>query len=155
IFFYLLAVDLQIVFLFIFSVVVSFILFLGVHVYISTSCHLASVVSVLEPLYGFAAMKKSFELLIRKTRTGFFIVFMYMAAFGMINGFFGSIVHGGSDYGVMTRIVVGGFLVGVVVIVNLVGLLVQSVFYYVCKIYHHQGVDKCALYDHLGGYLGE
>ncbi|GFQ00876.1 hypothetical protein PHJA_002231500 [Phtheirospermum japonicum] len=150
------AVDLQSVFLFIFSAVVSFILFLGVHVYISALWHLASVVSVLEPLYGFAAMKKSYELLSGKTRTGFFIVFVYMAACGMINGFFGSVVvHGGDDYGVMTRIVVGGFLVGVLVIVNLVGLLVQSVFYYVCKSYHHQGIDKSALYDHLGGYLGE
>ena len=64
-------------------------------------------------------------------------------------------VHGGEDYGVFTRIVVGGFLVGLLVIVNLVGLLVQSVFYYVCKSYHHQGIDKSALHDHLGGYLGE
>ncbi|GFP88867.1 hypothetical protein PHJA_001030400, partial [Phtheirospermum japonicum] len=118
-------VDLQSVFLFIFSVVVSFILFIGVHVYISAPWHLASVVSILEPLYGFAAMKKSYELLSGKTRTGFFIVFVYMAACGMINGFFGSVVvHGGDDYGVMTRIVVGGFLVGVLVIMNLVGLLV-------------------------------
>ncbi|GFP83655.1 hypothetical protein PHJA_000509000 [Phtheirospermum japonicum] len=101
-------------------------------------------------------MKKSYELLSGKTRTGFFIVFVYMAACGMINGFFGSVlVHGWSDYGVMMRIVVGGFLIGVLVIVNLVGLLVQSVFYYVRKSYHRQGIDKRALYDHLGGYLGE
>ncbi|KAK1356247.1 hypothetical protein POM88_049503 [Heracleum sosnowskyi] len=46
-------------------------------------------------------------------------------------------------------------MVGVFVIVNLIGLLVQSVFYYVCKSYHHEGVDKSALYDHLSGYLGE
>ncbi|KAL3616725.1 hypothetical protein CASFOL_039119 [Castilleja foliolosa] len=152
----LIAVDLQSVSLFIFSAVVSFILFIVVHVYISALWHLASVVSVLEPLYGFAAMKKSYELLSGKTKTGFFIVFVYLAACGVINGVFGSVVvHGGDDYGVMTRIVTGGFLVGVLVIVNLVGLLVQSVFYYVCKSYHHQGIDKGALYDHLGGYLGE
>lgn len=131
-------------------------MFLGVHVFISALWHLASVVSVLEPVYGFAAMKKSYELLKGKTRMGFFIVFGYLAICGVINGLFGSIVvHGGEDYGVLTRIVVGGFLVGVLVIVNLVGLLVQSVFYYVCKSYHNQGIDKSALYDHLGGYLGE
>lgn len=74
----------------------------------------------------------------------------------VIGGVFGAIVvHGGYKYGVFFRIVVGGFLVGVLVIVNLVGLLVQSVFYYVCKSYHHQGIDKTALHDHLGGYLGE
>ncbi|GFQ03452.1 hypothetical protein PHJA_002489000, partial [Phtheirospermum japonicum] len=122
-------VDLQSIFLFIFSAIVSFILFLGVHVYISALWHLASVVSILEPLYGFAAMKKSYELLSGNTRTGFFIVFVYMVACGMINGFFGSVmVHGGDDYGVVMRIVVCGFLVGVLVVVNLVGLFVQSVF---------------------------
>ncbi|KAK6150223.1 hypothetical protein DH2020_017748 [Rehmannia glutinosa] len=150
------AVDMQSVFLFIFSIVVVFVLFLGVHVYISALWHLASVVSVLEPVYGFAAMKKSYELLKGKTGMGFVIVFGYLATCGVINGLFGSIVvHGGDDYGVLTRIMVGGFLVGILVIVNLVGLLVQSVFYYVCKSYHHQGIDKSALYDHLGGYLGE
>lgn len=150
------AVDTQNLVLFFFSLVVVFVLFLGVHVYISALWHLASVVSVLEPVYGFAAMKKSYELLKGKTRMGFVMVFGYLAICGVINGLFGSIVvHGGDDYGVLTRIVVGGFLVGVLVIVNLVGLLVQSVFYYVCKSYHHQGIDKSALYDHLGGYLGE
>ncbi|XP_051125004.1 uncharacterized protein LOC127247263 [Andrographis paniculata] len=150
------AVDTDNVLLFLFSLVVVFSLFLGVHVYISALWHLASVVSVLEPVYGFAAMKKSYQLLKGKTGMGFVLVFVYLAICGVINGLFGSIVvHGGDDYGVLTRITVGGFLVGVLVIVNLVGLLVQSVFYYVCKSYHHQGIDKGALYDHLGGYLGE
>ncbi|PIN25678.1 hypothetical protein CDL12_01585 [Handroanthus impetiginosus] len=150
------AVDTQNVVLFIFSLVVVFLMFMGVHVYISALWHLASVVSVLEPIYGFAAMKKSYELLKGKTRTGFIIVFGYLAICGIINGVFSSIVvHGGDNYGVMTRIMVGGFLVGVLVIVNLIVLLVQSVFYYVCKSYHHQGIDKSALFDHLGGYLGE
>ncbi|KAL6561853.1 hypothetical protein OROGR_002860 [Orobanche gracilis] len=150
------AVDWESVFLFIFSAVAIFILFLGVHVYISALWHLASVVSVLEPVYGFAAMKKSYALLKGKTRMGFFMVLMYLATCGIVNGFFGSfVVHGGDDYGLLTRIVVGGFLVGVLVIVNFIGLLVQSVFYYVCKSYHRQGIDRSALYDHLVGYLGE
>ncbi|XP_027184328.1 uncharacterized protein LOC113782654 [Coffea eugenioides] len=150
------AVDTENVPLFLFSMVVVFVLFLVVHVYISALWHLASVVSVLEPVYGFAAMKKSYELLKGRTRIAFGLVFGYLAICGVINALFGSIVvHGGDSYGVLPRILVGGFLVGVLVIVNLVGLLVQSVFYYVCKSYHHQGIDKSALYDHLGGYLGE
>lgn len=135
--------------------VVIFVLFLVVHVYISALWHLASVVSVLEPLYGFGAMKKSFELLKGRVRMAFVLVFGYFVICGVINGMFGSIVVHGEDYGVLVRISVGGFLVGILVIVNLVGLLLQSVFYYVCKSYHHQGIDKNALYDHLGGYLGE
>lgn len=150
------AVDLDSPVLVAISLVVMAALFLVAHVYITAMWHLASVVSVLEPLYGLAAMKKSYELLKGKTRMAFAMVFAYLTACMVISGFFGAVVvHGGESYGVFTRIVVGGFLVGVLVIVNLVGLLVQSVFYYVCKSYHHQGIDKSALYDHLGGYLGE
>ena len=112
--------------------------------------------SVLEPVYGFAAMKKSYELLKGKSKIASVLVFVYLAICGVVSVVFGAVVvHGGETYGVFSRIVVGGFLVGVLVIVNLIGLLVQSVFYYVCKSYHHQGIDKSALYDHLGGYLGE
>ncbi|XP_057972411.1 uncharacterized protein LOC131160596 [Malania oleifera] len=150
------ALDTQNVLLFLFAVLFMLTLFLVIHVYITALWHLASVISVLEPVYGFAAMKKSYELLKGKTRMAATLVFGYIATCGVIAGIFGSVVvRGGSHYGVFVRIVVGGFLVGVLVIVNLVGLLVQSVFYYVCKSYHHQGIDKSALHDHLGGYLGE
>lgn len=149
------AIDTQNPVLFVFSVIVVFVMFLVVHVYITALWHLASVVSVLEPVYGFAAMKKSYELLKGKIGLAFFMVFGYLVVCAAINGVFGSVVVHGWDYGVFTRVVVGGFLVGVLVIVNLVGLLVQSVFYYVCKSYHHEGIDKSALHDHLGGYLGE
>ncbi|CAN8267500.1 unnamed protein product [Cochlearia groenlandica] len=150
------AVDLQRVGLAIFSMVVIFVMFLGVHVYMTAWWHLASVVSVLEPVYGIAAMKKSYELLKGKTRIACSMVFMYLALCSVVAGVFsGVVVHGGVDYGLFTRIVVGGLLVGVLVIVNLVGLLVQSVFYYVCKSFHHEAIDKSALHDHLGGYLGE
>ncbi|KAE9610621.1 hypothetical protein Lalb_Chr07g0188541 [Lupinus albus] len=114
------------------------------------------VVSVLEPVYGYAAMKKSCELLKGRAKYAAILVGGYLVICGIIGGVFSRVVvHGGDNYGVFARIVVGGLLVGVLVIVNLVGLLVQSVFYYVCKSYHHQGIDKSALHDHLGGYLGE
>lgn len=150
------AIDTENAALLVFAMVVIFVLFLVVHVYITALWHLASVVSVLEPVYGFAAMKKSYELLKGRTRMAAALVFVYLLICGLINGVFGSVVvHGGYEHGVLARIIVGGFLVGLLVIVNLVGLMVQSVFYYVCKSYHHQGIDKSALYDHLGGYLGE
>lgn len=149
------SVDTDSTVLFVFSALVLFLLFLVVHVYISALWHLASVVTVLEPIYGLAAMKKSYELLKGRTRMAAVIVFGYLVVCAAINGVFGSVVIRGVERGPFVRIVVGGFLVGVLVIVNLVGLLVQSVFYYVCKSYHHQGIDKSALYDHLGGYLGE
>ncbi|KAE8708520.1 putative Esterase D [Hibiscus syriacus] len=162
--------GLMIAFLFMFFIVVNtqnvvlsflafmviLVLFLGVHVYIMALWHLASVVSVLEPIYGLVAMKKSYELLKGRVNMACILVFGYLAICAVISGTFGTVVvHGGERYGIFWRILVGGFLVGVLVIVNLVGLLVQSVFYYVCKSYHHQGIDKSALHDHLGGYLGE
>ncbi|XP_057510457.1 uncharacterized protein LOC130792882 [Actinidia eriantha] len=150
------AIDTQNAGLLFFAIIVIFVLYLVVHSYMSALWHLASVVAVLEPVYGLAAMKKSYELLKGRTRMAFWLVLGYLSFCGVINGIFGAVVvHGGEDYGVFMRIVVGGFLVGVLVIVNLIGLLVQSVFYYVCKSYHNQGIDKSALYDHLGGYLGE
>ncbi|GAU33863.1 hypothetical protein TSUD_66500 [Trifolium subterraneum] len=150
------ALDSDNSFLLFLSVVVILLLFLVAHVYITALWHLASVVSVLEPVYGFAAMKKSYELLKGRVRYAAVLVCGYLVICGVIGGMFSVVVvHGGDSYGVFYRIVIGGFLVGVLVIVNLVGLLAQSVFYYVCKSYHHQGIDKSALHDHLGGYLGE
>ncbi|XP_031278533.1 uncharacterized protein LOC116136988 [Pistacia vera] len=153
---FIIAIDTQNPFLVFISIIAIFVLFLGVHVYITALWHLASVVSVLEPVYGFAAMKKSYELLKGKTWMAGLLVFGYLTICFAIAIVFGAVVvHGGEKHGVFVRIVVGGFLVGVLVIVNLVGLLVQSVFYYVCKSHHHEGIDKSALHDHLGGYLGE
>lgn len=153
---FVIAIDIQSVSLLFFSIMVMLVLYLGVHVYITAWWHLASVVSVLEPIYGFSAIKKSHELLKGRVRMACLFVFCYLSVCALINGIFGIVVvNGGEKYGVFYKIVVGGFLVGVLVIVNLVGLLVQSVFYYVCKSYHHQGIDKLALHDHLGGYLGE
>ncbi|CAN8246087.1 unnamed protein product [Cochlearia groenlandica] len=150
------AIDLQSVILAVVSMVVIFVLFLVVHVYMTAWWHLASVVSVLEPIYGIAAMKKSYELLKGRTQIACSMVFMYLALCGFVAGVFGGVVvRGRDDYGLFTRVVVAGFLVGVLVVVNLVGLLVQSVFYYVCKSFHHQAIDKSALHDHLGGYLGD
>ncbi|TKY59673.1 transmembrane protein [Spatholobus suberectus] len=150
------ALDTQNSLLLFLAVFVLLALFLVAHVYITALWHLASVVSVLEPVYGLAAMRKSYELLKGRTRYAAVLVAGYLVVCGLISGVFSVVVvHGGDAYGVFARIVVGGFLVGLLVVVNLVGLLVQSVFYYVCKSYHHQGIDKSALHDHLGGYLGE
>lgn len=137
------------------GMIVVVLLFVVVHVYVTALWHLGSVVSVLEPVYGFAAMKKSYKLLKGKTWMAVVMVSGYLIICAAINGVFGGLVVYGESLGVFRKVIVGGVLVGVLVIVNLVALLVQSVFYYVCKSYHHEGIDKSALYDHLGGYLGE
>nr|DAD43963.1 TPA_asm: hypothetical protein HUJ06_002193 [Nelumbo nucifera] len=107
------AIDTQNALLFLFSLLAIFALFLVVHVYITALWHLASVISVLEPVYGFAAMKKSRELLKGKTQMAAVLVFAYLSICGVIGGVFGSIVVHGGDYGAFVRIVAGGFLVEV------------------------------------------
>lgn len=143
--------------LFLVSVFLLSVFFLVVHVYLSALWHLASVITVLEPIQGLAAFKKSYELLKGKIRMASVLVLGYLVIFGVISSAFGSIVvdGGAKGYSVFVRIVVGGILIGVLVVVILVGLLVQSLFYYVCKSYHNERIDKSALYNHLGGYLGE
>ncbi|EMS52950.1 hypothetical protein TRIUR3_05285 [Triticum urartu] len=136
-------------------------LFLAIHVYISALWHLASVISVLEPLCGLAAMSKSRQLLQGRTRTAAVLVFSYFAICGLITGMFRSAVvkargeEGSLDMSLAGRVGVGALLVSVLVCVNLLGLLAQSVFYYACKAYHNQEIDRTALYEHLGGYLGD
>lgn len=148
--------------LFLVSVSVLSVFFLVVHVYLSALWHLASVITVLEPIQGLAALKKSFELLKGKIRMASVLVLGYLVIFAVVSSAFGKIVvdggahkDRGGGYSVFARIVIGGVLIGVLVVVILVGLLVQSLFYYVCKRYHNERIDKSALYSHLGGYLGE
>ncbi|KAL6614331.1 hypothetical protein ACP70R_036601 [Stipagrostis hirtigluma subsp. patula] len=143
-----------------FLIVVVFV-FLGIHVYISALWHLASVVSVLEPLCGLDAMAKSRQLLQGRTGTAATLVISYFAVCGVTSLLFrAAVVKGRSEAGSLGlalpgRLLVGVVLVCVLVCVNLLGLLVQSVFYYACKAFHNQQIDRTALYEHLGGYLGE
>ncbi|KAJ1698389.1 hypothetical protein LUZ63_006901 [Rhynchospora breviuscula] len=146
---------------FILLLVPILLLFLAVHVYISALWHLASVVTVLEPICGLEAMAKSRQLLKGRCCMAVALVTGYLGTCGIINGIFRATVvkapyeEGSIWVGPFGKILIGGALVAVLVIVNLVGLLAQSVFYYACKSFHHQQIDKSALYDHLGGFLGE
>uniref|UniRef100_A0ACD5WG44 Uncharacterized protein n=1 Tax=Avena sativa TaxID=4498 RepID=A0ACD5WG44_AVESA len=135
--------------------------FLAIHVYISALWHLASVISVLEPICGLAAMSKSRQLLQGRTGTAAVLVVSYFAACGLTASmFYSGVVKGRGEEGsfglsVPGKILVGALMVSVLVIVNLLGLLVQSVFYYACKAFHNQQIDRTQLYVHLGDYLGE
>jgi hypothetical protein len=143
-----------------FLIVVVFV-FLGIHVYISALWHLASVISVLEPVCGLAAMAKSKQLLQGRTGIAATLVVSYFAICGVTSLLFrAAVVKGRGEEGsfglaLPGRLLVGAVLVCVLVCVNLLGLLVQSVFYYACKAFHNQEIDRSALYEHLGGYLGE
>ncbi|URE09411.1 hypothetical protein MUK42_35932 [Musa troglodytarum] len=104
-------------------------------------------------------MAKRRDVLRGRPRMASALVFAYLGACGLNGALFRAIVVKGpreeGSLGVTSvsiKVLIGRALVAVLVVVS---LLVQSVFYYVCKSCHHEQIDKGALYDHLGGYLGE
>ncbi|KAI3943098.1 hypothetical protein MKW92_052431 [Papaver armeniacum] len=126
-----------------------------VHIYVTAQWHLASVISVLEPNgYGFAAMKKSTQLLQGRTHIAFRLASLYLGAAWTIEIVFMFALE--SQVHFMVKLLLGLLYLFMLVAVNLTGLLVQCVFYYACKSHHNQVVDKKVLYDHLGSYdLGD
>lgn len=134
-------------------IVVSF----AVHVYISMVWHVASVVSVLEERWGLGALKKSQNLIKGKRGTALALNILYLVIMGGISGSFQyGVVHGRHH-----KIGAGKITANAIVLValqcgfNLLWWLSQSVFYFVCKSFHHESIDKSALSDHLEAYLGE
>ncbi|RXH88443.1 hypothetical protein DVH24_000042 [Malus domestica] len=67
------------------SGIVKFLIFLVVHDYITALWHLAYVVSVLKPIYEFAAMKKRYELLKGRVVLAFLPIFDYLTIYEIID----------------------------------------------------------------------
>jgi len=130
--------------------------FFCVHVYISMVWHLGCVISVLEDKYGLGAMRKSKDLIKGKRITVLTLDILYLIFSGIIGWFFRYDVLIGKWHGVgsAARGAYGLLFVGLLCFVNVMGLLTQSVFYFVCKSYHHESIDKSSLSDHLEVYLG-
>jgi len=114
-------------------------------IYVSIVWYLASVVSVLDDkYYGLAAMIRSSNLMKGKRKTALFLFILINYNFGgIIVWLFGYAVVEGRSHGagIATRAVSGTLLLGLHVFVNLMGMLTQSVLYFVCKSYHHESVE--------------
>ncbi|CAN6486832.1 unnamed protein product [Victoria cruziana] len=124
--------------------------------YFSAEWRLSCIVSVLEEVRGREVIRKSRGLLKGKVVLGCFFALVELVASGGIGiAFAATAVNRAAGLGFGARLVLGILLAGILLLVNLVGLLVQSVFYHVCKAFHHEGIDKSSLYEHLDGYLGE
>lgn len=134
--------------------VVLFVVYIAGLVYISLVWHLASVVSVLEDVYGIKAMKKSKALIKGKMGVAAAMFLLLILCFVGIQMLFEVGVVLGSSSAVI-RIGIGIVCVLLLFKVFLLGLVVQTVIYFVCKSYHHENIDKSSLADHLEVYLGE
>lgn len=126
-------------------------------VYISVVWHLASVVSVLEDSCGIAAMQKSRVLIRGKLWLTIRIFLLLNLSFLAIEITFKKLVAEGHrlGYGVGPRIGYGALLLSLLCLLILLGLVIQTVIYFVCKSFHHESIDKSSLADHLEVYLGE
>lgn len=139
-----------IIFLIVFSII-----YLTGFLYITIIWHLANVVSVLEESKGLSAMKKSRALIRGKMGISSAVFLLIGLCFFGIEQMFKHLVVFGDEEGVGDRIGFGVVCLILLPICMLLGLVLQTIVYFICKSYHHENIDKSSLADHLGGYLGE
>ncbi|XP_059639095.1 uncharacterized protein LOC132281404 [Cornus florida] len=138
------------------AILVVFLIFYFVgFVYISVVWHLASVVTVLEDVYGIQAMIKSKGLIKGKMVISVATFLLLSACFLVIQLGFEWFVVIGYGYKFVMRLGIGIVCFLLLAVLILFGLVIQTVIYFVCKSYHHENIDKSSLADHLEVYLGE
>ncbi|KAB1210557.1 hypothetical protein CJ030_MR6G010853 [Morella rubra] len=123
-------------------------------VYITIVWDLASVVSVLEEVYGIKSMMKSRALI--KGKMGVAVAFLILLSICIagIEFVFEAFVVNDEFLSLGIRIVVGILCCLLLFMLVLFGLVVQTVIYFVCKSYHHESIDRPSLTAHLEAYLG-
>jgi len=138
------------------TLIILLVLYFIGFLYITIVWQMASVVSVLEDLSGIKAMIKAKLLLKGKVWIAMAIFLkVYIILFAVKIMFAFLVVYRWSDIGVVNRGLYALLCFLILFLVILVGLVVQTVIYFVCKSYHHENIDKSALSDHLEVYLGE
>lgn len=132
------------------------ILFYSFLVYFNLVWHLASVVSVLEESYGIGALKKSVDLIKGKRWVACSVFLLYAFCTFLVLTLYNALVTGRHHmHSMVGRVFFGLLLLLLWTAGTLIGILVQTVVYFVCKSYHHESIDRYALSEHLDGYLGE
>ncbi|MFS7940969.1 hypothetical protein Hanom_Chr05g00470641 [Helianthus anomalus] len=127
-------------------IVISVILML-LFLYLSRVCQLASVVNVLENIYGFNALKKGKDLANEKKLVGMGIAFvLYRFLVGLIVVYLLFVEYGYEVFiqALIWRVMMG-ILCGVIFLVLLVFIVTQTIVYLVCKSYHWEAIDKVGL----------
>ncbi|KAG6607696.1 hypothetical protein SDJN03_01038, partial [Cucurbita argyrosperma subsp. sororia] len=131
-----------------FAIIVTIIVFMGTF-YLTLIWRLSYAVSILEEFCGFKAMAKSKGLVQGKMMINIKLsMFLILSMGGFELGFYYMIFH---------TPLVGKILLEIVLVVLfsfffLFGLVAMSVFYFVCKSYHLEIVDKLSGSDHLQSY---
>lgn len=125
-------------------------------VYITVVWNLASVISVLEELRGLKAMKKAKELVKGKLWASSAILVVISLIFAGADMMFLFLSFLGIPYpDLALRIIFGIISFILMVVVLLVGLVTQTIIYFVCKSYHQENIDRSSLGYHLESYHGD
>ncbi|KAI3820399.1 hypothetical protein L1987_07945 [Smallanthus sonchifolius] len=124
-------------------------------IYMTMMWQLASVVSVLESVYGFKAMTKSMNLIKGNREVATYIFFLLNISFALIQFSFESWVVEGRFLEAWKRVGLGVLCFILLLTLFLFGLVIQTILYLVCKSYHHENIDKGDLSNHLESYLGD
>ncbi|KAH7428796.1 hypothetical protein KP509_09G018300 [Ceratopteris richardii] len=120
--------------------------------YLSCVWRLANVVTVLEENCGLGAMRRSLHLIQGKRFVACRLFFMYSILISLVSRM--SLVPAMSS-SVVRRTFSGCVFVLLMSIVELIGLVLLTVFYFACKAHHHESIDRLQLSEHIGSYLGE
>ncbi|KAK1388952.1 ATP-binding cassette sub-family A member like [Heracleum sosnowskyi] len=134
--------------------IIFLLIYLSVVVYFTFVWQLlASIISVLEDVYGIQAMLKSKNLIKGKTRVCAAIYLIYSICFlGADRSFKASVVGVDSVWGKIFYACLWSMIMSVLI---LFGLVIQTIIYFICKSYHHENIDKSFLADHLEACQGE
>ncbi|KAF5196022.1 Polyadenylate-binding protein 1-b-binding protein [Thalictrum thalictroides] len=121
-------------------------------VYINVIWSLANVISVLEDLKGFGAMKKSKALLKGKmfVASALFVL-IYLPLSVVQFGF--QVVLDLGRFGIGSKVGIGAICFFLTLVLILLGLVIQTIIYFVCKAYHHETIDKSNLANHLEVFM--
>ncbi|XP_022039639.1 uncharacterized protein LOC110942200 [Helianthus annuus] len=139
-------------------IIIILILYAYGFLYLMVVCQLASVVTVLENIYGFSALKKGKNLAKGKKAVGMGIaVVLNGILVGVIIVYLLFVEYGHEVYklALIWRVVIGIACGLMLLVLFLMFIVTQTVFYLVCKSYHREAIDKLSLSAFLGAYMGE
>ncbi|XP_076919376.1 uncharacterized protein LOC143580156 [Bidens hawaiensis] len=143
----------------IFGVVVAFIIMIlsiVLFLYLTVVWQLASVVTVLEKIHGFKALKKGKLLASGKKVVGMGIAFvLYGILYGILTVYKVYVEWDDSGLAMIWRVMIGILCGILVMMVFLLFIVTQTVLYLVCKSYHREVIDKLSLSTFLSVYMGE
>ncbi|KAI4378812.1 hypothetical protein MLD38_016241 [Melastoma candidum] len=132
-------------------VIAVFILHFAGFVYLCIIWYLGSVISVLEKNSGINAMAKARDLIKGKGKVvSFIFILLGLVYYGVSIPYEKLVALHWSPARVIT---IGLPCLLLLTGLFLVGLVVQSVIYFVCKSHHYEEIDKSALSEHLDAFL--